>query len=226
MTPDILTPEEHMQLTIGHGHVLYTRGEDGTDALAEDAAKNYGMQIKVVVPPNHPRAKFTSPASVEELMQTTHTIGAAAHHLCRRVPTHFYALSLLQRNCHLVRKAHTLFAFGQLNADGKTVAGGTGWTVQFALDQGKDVVLFDTHTHAWYRSNITGRFENARYHKVTSFQPWGTQKPPTLHQSSAVIGSRDIDPTTQEEIKHLFERTFCLPDNLDQVKRELIGLQA
>jgi len=225
MTPDILTPEEHMQLTIGHGHVLYTRGEDGTDALAEDTAQNYGMQIDVVVPPNHPRAKFASPVSVEELIQATHAIGAAAHQLCRRVPTHFYTLPLLQRNYHLARKAHTLFAFGQLNNDGKTVAGGTGWTVQFALDQGKDVVLFDTHTHAWYRAIHTSHF-NTCFHKATSFQPWGSEKPPTLHQSSAVIGSRDIDPTTQAEIKHLFERTFCLPDNLDQVKRELIELQA
>ena len=127
---------------------------------------------------------------------------------------------------HGFRKAHTVFAFGQLNADGKTVEGGIGWTVQLALDQGKDVYLFDTHTQAWYQSENTYHLENACIKKVTSFQPWGTQTPPTLHQSSAVIGSRDIGPATREEIKNLFHRTFCLPDNIDHVKRELVGLQS
>ena len=99
MPPNMMTNEEEMQLTIiGHGHVLYTGGADGTDTLAEEMAREYGMQIEVIVPPNHPRAKFTSPASVEVLIQADPAIGAAAHKLCKRVPTHFYTLSLLQRN--------------------------------------------------------------------------------------------------------------------------------
>ena len=94
MPPNMMTNEEEMQLTIGHGHVLYTGGADGTDILAEEMAREYGMQIEVIVPPNHPRAKFTSPASVEVLIQADPAIGAAAHKLCKRVPTHFYTLSL------------------------------------------------------------------------------------------------------------------------------------
>ena len=136
MPPNMMTNEEEMQLTIGHGHVLYTGGADGTDTLAEEMAREYGMQIEVIVPPNHPRAKFTSPASVEVLIQADPAIGAAAHKLCKRVPTHFYTLSLLQRNYHIARKAHTVFAFGKLCADKKRVEGGTGWTVQLAIDQG------------------------------------------------------------------------------------------
>ena len=93
--PPNMNQEETMQLTIGHGHVMYTGGAQGTDTLAEEMAKEYGMQIEVLVPPNHPRAKFTSPASVEVLMQADPAIGAAAHKLCKRVPTHFYTLSLL-----------------------------------------------------------------------------------------------------------------------------------
>ena len=92
MHPNMITNEEEMQLTIGHGHVLYTGGADGTDTLAEEMAREYGMQIEVIVPPNHPRAKFTSPASVEVLMQADPAIGAAAHKLCKRVPTHAICL--------------------------------------------------------------------------------------------------------------------------------------
>jgi len=35
--------EEEMQLNIGNGHVLYTGGAKGTDALAEETAKRFAM---------------------------------------------------------------------------------------------------------------------------------------------------------------------------------------
>ena len=55
------------------------------------------------------------------------------------MPSHFYTLQLLQRNYQIAKKAHTIYAFGTLEKDGKRVKGGTGWTVQLALDQGKPV---------------------------------------------------------------------------------------
>jgi len=42
---------EDMQLNIGHGHVIYTGGAKGTDELAEDMARHFGMQVEVIVPP-------------------------------------------------------------------------------------------------------------------------------------------------------------------------------
>ena len=46
-------------------------------------------------------------------------------------------------------------------------------------------------------------------------------KGPTLHQSSAIVGSRDLDSQTRAEIQALFNRTFCLPENIDQLRLEL-----
>jgi len=43
--------EGEMQLNIGHGHVIYTSGAKGTDALAKEMAKQFGMQVEVIVPP-------------------------------------------------------------------------------------------------------------------------------------------------------------------------------
>jgi len=52
--------------------------------------------------------------------------------------------------------------------------------------------------------------------------PWGTQsKGPNLHQSSDVVGSRDLENKTREEIQALFHRTFCLPENIEQLRVEL-----
>ena len=144
--------EDEVQLHIGHGHVIYVGGVKGTDALADEIAKQFGMQVEVLVPPNHPRAQYVSPSTVEVLVLANLHLHQAAHKLCKRVPSHFYTLQLLQRNYQIAKKAHTIFAFGILNKDDKRVKGGTGWTVQLALDQGKEVYLFDIPSQTWYRS--------------------------------------------------------------------------
>ena len=211
-----------MQLQIGHGHLIYTGGAKGTDELAEQMAKQFGMQVEVLVPPNHPRAQYVSPSTIEVLVLANPHLHQAAHKLCRRVPSHFYTLQLLQRNYQIAKKAHTIYAFGILEKDAMRVKGGTGWTVQLALDQGKEVYLFDIPSQTWYRSEHHYYVNNDSATLVTGskFLPWGP-KPPTLHQSSSLVGSRDLGNKTREEIQALFNRTFCLPENIEQLKVEL-----
>ena len=138
---------------MGHGHVVYTGGAKGTDALVEEHAKHFGMQLEVLVPPNHPRATFITPSTVEVLMLANPHLHQAAEKLGKKMPSHFYTLQLLQRNYQLAKKAHTIYAFGFLEPDHKRVKGGTGWTVQLAMDQGKPVYLFDIPSQSWYRSD-------------------------------------------------------------------------
>ena len=129
---------------------------------------------------------------------------------------------MLQRNYQIAKKAHTIYAFGTLEKDAKRVKGGTGWTVQLVLDQGKEVYLFDIPSQTWYRSENHYYVSDDSACLVTGskFLPWGL-KPPTIHQSSAVVGSRDLDQKTRDEIKALFNRTFCLPENIEQLRVDL-----
>jgi len=92
---------EAMQLNIGFGHVVYTGGAKGTDELVEQMAKHFGMQVEVLVPPNHPGAQFVTPSTVEVLMLDNPHLHQVAHKLGKRMPSHFYTLQLLQRNYHL-----------------------------------------------------------------------------------------------------------------------------
>ena len=97
--------------------------------------------------------------------------------------------------------------------------GGTGWTVQLAMDQGKPVYLFVIPSQSWYRSDHYYQVDENATTLVTGsqFVPWGP-KGPALHQSSAIVGSRDLDSPTRAEIQALFNRTFCLPENMDQLR--------
>ena len=42
---------------------------------------------------------------------------------------------------------------GTIQKQSISVKGGTGWTVQLAMDQGKPIYLFDIPSQSWYRSD-------------------------------------------------------------------------
>ena len=105
--------DEEMELSIGHGHVLYTGGAEGTDQVADEMAKHFGIQVEVIVPPNHPRAGHISPATVEVLLLVNPHLYQAANKLNKNLPTHFYTLQLLQGNYQIAKKAHTIYAFDE-----------------------------------------------------------------------------------------------------------------
>ena len=81
--------EDEMQLNIGHGHVIYTGGVKGTDELAEEMAKHFGMQVEVLVPPNHPRVQYVSPSTVEVLVLANRHIYQAAQNCVNVCPPIF-----------------------------------------------------------------------------------------------------------------------------------------
>jgi len=102
----------------------------------------------------------------------------AAEKLGKRMPSHFYTLQLLQRNYQIAKKAHTIYAFGILEQDGKRVKGGTGWTVQLAMGQGKPVYLFDIPSQSWYRSDHYYQVNEVGHHPGhwQSICPLGSQR--------------------------------------------------
>jgi len=218
--------EEMIVLQIGFGHVIYTGGAQGTDELVESWGRHFGMQVEVLVPPHHPRAQHITPSTVEVLVLANPHIHLAAQKLGKQVPSHHYTLQLLQRNYQIAKKAHTIFAFGTLHEDAKRVEGGTGWTVQMALNQGKQVYLFDIPRQIWFRSENYYEVNQGGLFTDSKFIP--CSNPPQLHQSSAVVGSRKLDIRTREEIGALFHRTFCLPENAEErmeIQREIDQFQ-
>ena len=140
--------EEPMQVDRGSGFVLYTGGARGTDQAAEELGLQFGVQVRVLIPPGHSRSRTITPVSSQLLALANPHIEEAAEKLGKRVPTDFHILPLIQCNYEIVRRADTVYAFGLLEDDCRRVLGGTGWTVQLALDRGKKVFLYDIESEA------------------------------------------------------------------------------
>ena len=213
---------EEYQRVLARNYVLYIDGETGVSCVAETVAEEYGVHYQVFQPEH---------SSAGVLLTANAAIKKAAETLQREAPTgkHYYShptvylQTLLQRNYRIVAKANTIFAFGHLERDCKSLLGGTGWSVQMALDLDKRVFVYDIETTTWFRAErLYGVDPVSNLLKMeTKFCVWLKPQLPVLDQSSAVIGSRHIGPITSNAIRNLFHRTFCAPDNIQEIRKVL-----
>ena len=199
--------DEGIQIEPGSGFVLCTGGAKGIDELAEELALQYGVKVEVLIPPGHPRKRTVTPLHPRVLTLANSYLETAARKLKKNLPTQNYTLHLLQRNFEIVRRADTVYAFGTLEEDCKRVKGGTGWTVQLALDLGKKVYVCDTESEVWFHS-ACGPAGDTEGLGVPHFDFLLDEDRPLLHQNSAVVGTRLPDNYLERELRHLFQRTF------------------
>ena len=199
-----------IQLEPGCGFVLCTGGAKGIDQLAEELALQYGVKVEVLIPPGHPRKRTVTPLHPRVLTLANSYLEAAARKLKKNLPTQNYTLHLLQRNFEIVRRADTVYAFGILEDDCQRVRGGTGWTVQLALDLGKKVYVCDAESEVWFQSALGhGLAGDISGLGVPHFALLDDRLRPLLHQNSAVVGTRLPDHYLEGELRHLFQRTFA-----------------
>ena len=214
--------DESMDISIGNEHTLYTGGCDGVDVCAEDVARSMGFQVHVKIGPSHRRSAFITPISYPELKMADPHIQKANIFLKRKIEglPPFY-MELLQRNWFVIKDATAVYAFGEFSDQQKSqVKGGTGWSVQMALDANKTVYVYDTKSLTWhqpfhYKWNEKGEWVKEFYFAPIGHSSWpGTElrmrSHPTLHKISAIVGSRVISAEIRNEIRELFHRTISL----------------
>ena len=197
-----------IELEPGCGFVLCTGGAKGIDQLAEELALQYGVKVEVLIPPGHPRKRTVTPLHPRVLTLANSYLEAAARKLKKNLPTQNYVIHLLQRNFEIVRRADTVYAFGILEEDCRRVRGGTGWTVQLALDLGKKVYVCDAESEIWFHSTL-GPAEDTEGLGVPHFAFLHDEDRPLLDQNSAVVGTRLSDNYLEGELRRLFQRTFA-----------------
>ena len=69
--------EEDMETPLGDGYSIYTGGAEGTDAIAEQCARHWGMDVNILIPPGHARTKTITPVSDARMEQAVPFMTAA-----------------------------------------------------------------------------------------------------------------------------------------------------
>lgn len=203
--------EEPMEIPEGEKYTIVTGGAQGADAYAERLALAYECKVIIMIGPNHPRAKCISPIVpvYADLLNAQRAVRQAKKVLQRNVEvgTGGYFDELLIRNYFIAKDSYALYAFGYLESNKTKVQGGTGWTVQIAVDMGKKIYLFDLTENQWYEF-IYFHLEKGSYVKVLQFQPLKSGCKLTLNHKAGIVGSRNFTETGKKQMRALFQRTF------------------
>ena len=175
---------EDYQRALARNYLVYSDGISDVSYVAETISQEYGIPFQVPTPIRD-REKV-----IAVILQANETL--------QREPISLFLISLLQRKYTVLLQADTLFAFGHITQDCKTLRGGTGWCVQMAMDMGKTIYAYDIDNRTWFQ------VRNKRFYLKSDA--------PTLALKSVILGSKQIGPITNKEIQHLFHRTFSTLD--------------
>lgn len=121
--------EEPMDIPILSHFMLITGGEDDE---AEGLARDYGMQVDVVIGPSHPRIRFITPLTQHDLDKAASPTDAARSALRRRIDSS-QAMEFVHCSYHIALRAEAVYALGSFTSNYRQMEGDVGWTVQFAI---------------------------------------------------------------------------------------------
>ena len=105
-----------------------------------------------------------------------------------------YVKNLLSRNWYQVLYSDAIFATANMNDDYMTVAGGTGWAIQMAVNNKKQIYVFDQKTDLWFEYDYSIGFKTMDINII-----------PKLTERFAGIGSREMTDNGMLAIKKLFQ---------------------
>lgn len=173
--------------------INHSGGALGSDTMWGKIGEEYGVYSKHYYAEGQKTPNGNTALGKQLLSESDVHLKEANKKLGRLFPTSKdYVNNLLRRNWFQVKNADAIFAIGTI-ADNGTVNGGTGWAVQMAIDNNKDVYVFDQSRLKWYRN---------RDHK------WSEVTTPKLTPNFAGIGTREITQEGIQAIRNVYALTF------------------
>ena len=144
----------------------------------------------------------------EQKTEVENAYNKAANDLGRPpIASNTYAGKLVRRDYLQAKAADALFAIGNIVKPGDTnkkgykvksktesVDGGTGYSVQMAINLGKEVHVFDQNQKQWYKWNGD----------LSKFLP---EETPILTRKFAGVGTREITDAGKQAIKEIYQKT-------------------
>lgn len=187
----------------------HSGGAQGSDTYWETIGESFGVKTKAY----SYKTDYHKSKNKVEISQSDFEEGVVqikrANHWLNRYGIEKY-MNLLARNWSQVKYSKQVFAIGVIVEPGKktpkgyyskskyqSVDGGTGYAVQMAIDNLKDVWVFDQSKQKWYRWS---------YSAMKFIQ---TEITPKIEvQDFAGIGTREILPCGIQAIESVYQKTF------------------
>lgn len=187
----------------------HSGGADGADTFWEIKGRDYGVKTNAY---SYKTPKHQSPNKVEisdeDYKEGIDEVNKANKWLGRYGIHKF--MNLLARNWAQVKYSNQIFAIGRIVNPGEkgsrgyynkskyqSVDGGTGYAVQMAINNEKEVFVFDQFKDKWFRwSYISMSF--IEMNEVPSIE----------YQDFAGIGTRDIKQNGIDAIESVYKKTF------------------
>lgn len=190
--------------------ICHSGGAQGADTYFETIGESYGVRTNAY----SYKTKYHNSVNKVEISQEDFIEGMdevnRANKVLGRFGIHKY-INLLARNWAQVKYSKEVFAIGSIvepDAKGnkgyynkskyQVVDGGTGYACQMAVNNDRDVYVFDQNKDKWFRWSYTA----LRFIEIV--------EPSISYQDFAGIGTREIKPNGIKAIEELYKKTFNL----------------
>ena len=188
---------EHEYFRNPKHYTLFSGGARGSDQHWQKLGAKFGVKVKAFSFERHGGKNGCRVVlSPNELKEADEYLYVANATLKRHFPTgKSFIDNLLRRNWFQVKETAEVFAIGKISATRRTVEGGTGWTVQMAIDRKKPVHVFDISKNVWHRFD----YDKRKFVIHTT---------PKLSLESTGIGTRSLPEAGKKAIEDVFKLTF------------------
>lgn len=188
-------------------YINHSGGAEGADICWETEGKLYGVKTISYSFYNHiqhgENPKILTSDELSEGYEHCKIAEKSLNRPLNRI-VYPYVKNLISRNWFQVKNSNAIFAIGTFqNKTHKLVNGGTGWAVQMAIDNKKDVFFFNqkisdfgSRNHCWFKYN----------YDINKFESYSDL--PILTENFAGIGSRDLNEFGKLAIIDVYNYNF------------------
>ena len=103
---------------------IISGGANGVDLEAERFARDFGLPVKILVPPCHPRSKDLPPLTHQQLGEAIPITNQVSNRL-NKLLSNPISLQYIHRNYHVVKQAEMVLAFTSFQPESNLCFGGT-----------------------------------------------------------------------------------------------------
>ena len=183
---------------------IISAGAYGIDLEAESFARDFGLPVKILMSPCHPRSKYLSPLTHQQFGEAIPITKQVSNRLNKPLSNPI-SLHYIHRNYHVVKQAAMVLAFTSFQPERSLCFGGTGWAVEMAKLLNKILYVYDVERNTWFWYN----------HQQDLFYACDQMSKeqfalPTFLPKTAIVGIRNIYdfPDALLELQDTFKRSL------------------